>query len=246
MEIHYYKEPSRFLRRDMEFKVFGHSGQPCLAFACEGGRFYDWEDHGLVAALAPLIESGKIQLFCADSIDGESWLGSGDERSRTELHERWFNYICGELVPRIHELCDREFDRILALGTSLGAGHAVSLYLRRPNLFCGAVGLSGSYLSTGWYQDYADDLLLRTCPVSIARLICSEDLVHYDSPLVICCGKGPYEERFWSETEKLAAALKKRGIPFRLECPGEDSGHDWNWWQQQLVQLVPFCLEQLH
>ena len=62
----YYKEWSAVLGREMEFKVFGQGGCPVLALPGRGGRFYDWEDQGLVAACAPLLYAGKMQLFCAD------------------------------------------------------------------------------------------------------------------------------------------------------------------------------------
>ena len=35
----YYKEWSRMLGRDMEFKVYGHAGTPVLALPARGGRF---------------------------------------------------------------------------------------------------------------------------------------------------------------------------------------------------------------
>ena len=38
MEIRYYKTYSRFLDRDMEFKVYGHAGKPVLFIPCQGGR----------------------------------------------------------------------------------------------------------------------------------------------------------------------------------------------------------------
>ena len=34
MQIRYYKEYSRYLNRDMEFKVYGHAGRPILIFPC--------------------------------------------------------------------------------------------------------------------------------------------------------------------------------------------------------------------
>ena len=101
MQIRYYKEYSRYLNRDMEFKVFGHAGRPILIFPCQGGRFYDWENFGMCEIAAPWIDAGKLQIFCADSIDHESWDATGPERPRIEMQERWYNYICDELVPRI-------------------------------------------------------------------------------------------------------------------------------------------------
>ena len=74
MEGTYYKEWSAVLDREMEFKVYGHGGVPVLALPARGGRFYDWENNGMPDAAARLLHEGKIQLFCADSIDGESLL----------------------------------------------------------------------------------------------------------------------------------------------------------------------------
>ncbi len=78
MEGTYYKEWSAVLDREMEFKVYGHGGVPVLALPARGGRFYDWENNGMPDAAARLLHEGKIQLFCADSIDGESLLAGNE------------------------------------------------------------------------------------------------------------------------------------------------------------------------
>lgn len=39
MKVEYYKEYSNFLNRDMEFKMYGHSGPLCLVIPCQDGRF---------------------------------------------------------------------------------------------------------------------------------------------------------------------------------------------------------------
>ena len=44
MKIEYYKRYSRRLGRVMEFKVYGHAGQPWLFFPCQNGCFYDFEN----------------------------------------------------------------------------------------------------------------------------------------------------------------------------------------------------------
>ena len=61
----YYKEWSRMLGREMEFKVYGTAGVPVLALPARGGRFYDWENNGMPEAVASLLSSGKLQLFTA-------------------------------------------------------------------------------------------------------------------------------------------------------------------------------------
>ena len=42
METTYYKEFSKALGREMEWKVYGHSGQPVLFIPCQDGRFFDF------------------------------------------------------------------------------------------------------------------------------------------------------------------------------------------------------------
>ena len=71
MKVEYYKEYSPCLKRDMEFKVYGHAGTPILVFPTQNGRFYDFENNGMVATVEGLIDNGNIQLFCCDSIDLE-------------------------------------------------------------------------------------------------------------------------------------------------------------------------------
>ena len=105
MEGTYYKEWSAVLDREMEFKVYGHGGVPVLALPARGGRFYDWENNGMPDAAARLLHEGKIQLFCADSIDGESLLaGNESPRRRAEMQEKYFVYLTSELAARIAEL----------------------------------------------------------------------------------------------------------------------------------------------
>ena len=90
----YYKEWSSVLNREMEFKVYGSAGVPVLALPARGGRFYDWENNGMPDAIAQLLNEGKVQLFCADSIDGEAVLnGDAPVRRRAEMEEKYFVYL---------------------------------------------------------------------------------------------------------------------------------------------------------
>lgn len=243
MYVQYYREYSQYLKRDMEFKIYGHGGQPCLALSCEGGRFYDWENRGLVGALRSLIEAGQLQLICADSIDAESWQGRGHERQRAEMQERWFCYLTRELAPRSLELCGTAGNKLLTAGVSLGGGHAANLYLRRPELFCGAVCLSGSYTARSWFGGYGDDLTLRNSPADFLRLISASQRAQYTGPFLLCCGQGSHEERFLSETRAFAAALSEKQLPCDADLWGMDVTHDWPWWQKQLAVLFPRMLE---
>ena len=135
----YYKEWSSVLNREMEFKVYGSAGVPVLALPARGGRFYDWENNGMPDAIAPLLNEGKVQLFCADSMDGEAVLnGDIPVRRRAEMEEKYFVYLTAELAPRVLALNGAAKDaKLWCVGIDLGAVHAVNCRLRRPKLFAG-------------------------------------------------------------------------------------------------------------
>ena len=44
MRTEYFKEYSYHLNRDMEMKVYGHTGRPVLFIPCQDGRFFDFEN----------------------------------------------------------------------------------------------------------------------------------------------------------------------------------------------------------
>ena len=69
----YHKWFSPALGRDMELLVFGHAGAPVLVFPTREGRFFDYENWGLVGAATEHIESGRLRLFCVDSVDAEAF-----------------------------------------------------------------------------------------------------------------------------------------------------------------------------
>ena len=98
MKVEYYKEYSPCLKRDMEFKVYGHAGTPILVFPTQNGRFYDFENNGMVATVEGLIDNGNIQLFCCDSIDLETWSEEGghDVDYRSYMLEQYYHYIVDE------------------------------------------------------------------------------------------------------------------------------------------------------
>ncbi len=246
----YYKEWSSVLGRDMEFKVYGSAGVPVLALPARGGRFYDWENNGMPDAIAQLLNDGKVQLFCADSIDGEAILnGDAALRRRAEMEEKYFVYLTAELAPRVLALNGAKKDdaRLWCVGIDLGAVHAVNCRLRRPKLFAGAIGLSGIYDLTRFWGSENDDLVLRCSPLlyldqnGIANKLALAKAE--ENSLMLCAGQGAYEGDALDDTQALADLLKDQGLPAHVEIWGGDVSHDWYWWGKMLSLFVPRILE---
>lgn len=245
----YYKEWSRVLGRDMEFKVYGTAGVPVLALPARGGRFYDWENNGMPDAIAQLLNEGKVQLFCADSIDGEAVLnGDIPVRRRAEMEEKYFVYLTAELAPRVLALNEAEkHTKLWCVGIDLGAVHAVNCRLRRPQQFAGAIGLSGIYDLTRFWGSEADDLVLRASPLQyltekgIANKLALAKAE--ENSLMLCAGQGAYEGDALADTQALADVLKAEKLPAHVELWGGDVSHEWYWWGKMLSLFVPRVLE---
>ncbi len=153
MHRSYHRWYSGTLGRDMELLLFGHAGAPVLVFPTSQGRFYEYEDRGMVRALAEHLEHGWIQLVCVDSIDGESfyctWAHPG---GRIWRHVQYERYLLDEVIPGVQASNTDPF--WMTTGCSFGAYHAVNLALRHPELIKRTIGLSGIYEIRRWMDGY--------------------------------------------------------------------------------------------
>ena len=249
MEIRYLKHWSSHLNREMEFKVYGHSGKPVLFIPCQSGRFFDFENFKMLDHWAPFIESGSCTVYAADCIDDEAWAAIGaDNRWRIENHENWFRYITLELVPYIRHLSGERngFDQgILTFGCSMGAMHAANLYYRRPDLFDSVFAISGLYDSQDFFSGYMDDLVYNNCPVNyLANMPADHPYMQlYNSQKsLIVVGQGDWEGPLLESTRRLDTVCAQKGIHTRFEYWGYDVAHDWPWWFKMVAHYVPQLL----
>ncbi len=144
MHRNYHHWFSPHLQRDMELLEFGQTGARVLVFPTRGGRFFDYENFGLVGALTDKIEAGLLHLFCVDSVDEESlYNDSISPAERIQRHIQYEDYILNEVLPLTRQLNPQPF--MIAHGCSLGAYHAMNLALRFPQFFGKVVALSGRY-----------------------------------------------------------------------------------------------------
>src|SRR5215211_691478 len=97
-EYHNWHSPS--LNRDMELLVFGHAGARVLVFPTSKGKFYEWEDRGMMYTLGEHLHNGWLQLYCVDSVDEESWYcGWCEPGGRAYRHVQYDNYLYNEVLP---------------------------------------------------------------------------------------------------------------------------------------------------
>src|ERR1039458_7259816 len=104
MQRQYIKWYSPSLHREMELLAFGDRGFPVVVFPTSGGRFFEYEDRGMVNALRPKIDRGELQVICVDSVDQESWYNrSIHPADRLHRQNAFDAYLVNELAPFVRE-----------------------------------------------------------------------------------------------------------------------------------------------
>lgn len=150
----------------MELLIFGHAGQPVLVFPASMGKFYEYEDRGMVAAIGGQIDQGHIQLFCVDSVDAESWHCKWAHPSgRVSRHVQYESCILHEVLPRMRERSGRR--RAVVTGASFGGFHCTNFALRHPDCVSHCVLMSGAYDIQLFLNGYWDDDCYFNCPAAL-------------------------------------------------------------------------------
>ena len=101
MHREYQRWFSRTLGRDMEMLVFGHGGRPVIVFPTSMGAFFEYEDRGMVGALAGKLDAGELQLFCISTLDKETFYAKMvSPRDRINRYLQYEDYLTNELMER--------------------------------------------------------------------------------------------------------------------------------------------------
>ena len=80
--------------RDMGIAVYGHYGLPILAFPTSGGGEWELENMGLIPALAPYVDAGRVKFFTVGSNSDASWYNAGAH----PFHRSWMQRMFDEYI----------------------------------------------------------------------------------------------------------------------------------------------------
>ena len=228
------------LGREMEMLTFAAHGPPrgvpVLVLPTSCGRFFQFEDHGMVWALREQIERGSVQLFCVDSVDSESWYNRDvPPRWRIARHMQYERYLLEDVLPLMRTLSGE--DRVVVAGCSMGGYHAANLALRRPDLFRGLLAMSGIFDLGRFLGDYSDEDVYFHSPV--LNLPGLHDPWHFgyfhQSTYVLAVGE---HDICRGANEHMAEVMRSKGLPVRFDIWGDGAVHDWPVWQRMVEHYL--------
>ncbi len=214
--------------------VYGHAGLPAVVFPTSQGRFYEFEDRGMVDAIRWKIDNGEVQLFCVDSVDAESWYNRNvPPRWRIARQVQYDEYVIHEVVPLVKKL--NWSPKMAAIGCSFGGFHAVTMALRHPDVFTAFLSMSGAFDMDSFLGGYYDQDVYFNQPTHFIPGMSDPWFLdrYRQNTYVLATG---VHDQCWDQNEKLAAVMRQKSIPVRLDVWGDNAGHDWPWWQRMAAQ----------
>jgi esterase/lipase superfamily enzyme len=232
MKREYHKWFSQALGRDMEMLVFGYAGMPALVFPSSCGRFFEFEDRGMVHVEQDKLEHGHLQLYCVDSVDSESWYNRAvSPRWRIARHVQYEEYLMKEVLPLLRQ--QNQNSQVASVGCSFGGYHALNIALRHPDVFTSMLSMSGAFDTSNFLGDYYDDDCYFNIPMHYLPNM--SDPWYLDryrrNTYVLATG---VHDQCWDANERMAQIFRAKNIPCRLDVWGDNTGHDWPWWQRML------------
>jgi esterase/lipase superfamily enzyme len=236
MNREYHRWFSPRLGRDMELLIFGHAGVPYLVFPSSMGTFHEYEDSGMIGALADKLVHGHLQLFCVSSVDGESWYNKhAHPRQRIERALAYDGYLFHEVVPLVSRV--NGHPELGATGCSFGAYHAMLVALRRPEVIHRCVTMGGAFDIKRFLDGYYDQDAYFLNPVDFLPGVTDPWLLDAFSRNKWVIGTGD-RDICLDDSRRMAEMLAGKGVPVSLHV-WNNSEHDWPAWREMARAYLP-------
>jgi len=225
---------SPHLDTPMSLARWGHAGKPFLLFPTGGADHLDVERFKLVAALAPLWESGRIKLYSVDSVCRRGWLAEIPAAEKVDWQRHYSKFVEDEVFPLIEH--DAGPQSLGVGGISLGAYQAWLAGTRRPDRVDLCVGLSGTYLMERrlegfWNEDWYFHDPRQFVPGLGGSLLAQLRQVRF----VLGLGER-YENPGY--TDAAAETLDRAGARVDVLRWRDPAGHDWPTWRAMFPMVL--------
>lgn len=221
--------------RGVHLWCFGEVGRPLVVFPSNAGVAHEWQQSGMIDALAPLLAERRIKVYCPETNVSRSFSGRGSVDKRMAQHRAYERFVLDTLVPFIRRDCRSPEATMTATGCSVGALYASLFALKHSETFPRALCLSGRYRASGFFHGASNEELYFNDPLAFVPGLegAALERVRRHAHLTLVVGRGAHESRCIPETQEFGSWLRRKEIPHHLALWGHDSRHDYDWWRKQ-------------
>jgi len=235
MRRDYHNWYSPRLDRHMELLVFGSGGLPIVVFPTERGRFYDYENNGMIQAVAGPVEAGRLQVFCIDSVDTESWLNRAvHPHERLARHLAYESYVLYEVAPLMKKLSGAA--QIGATGCGLGGYHAFNFAMKHPDLTSASISMSGCFDMRRFMDGFYSNEFYFNNPFDYLPNMRDTWFLERYAKMRFILAVGDHDI-YLAENVRMKEILSKREISCWLDVWESEETHDWPLWQRMAVKF---------
>ncbi|GAB1372195.1 alpha/beta hydrolase-fold protein [Candidatus Kapaibacterium sp.] len=230
---------SSFLKRDIKINIYGHYGLVILIFPALNGKSIEFEQNGGLAAVENLVKIGKCKVFSIDTLDSEYWYDAEvSPKAKSEFLYNFNKFVEEELVEYVFMNCGGAVP-IVTAGAGFGAYLAVNTFFRRPDLFFGTIGISGTYDLSTITKDYFDENCYYNSPVHYLPNLNDSYWLSYiysRRHIYLACGRGEGEIPY--HTENMGRILADKNIRYQVEIYDENYKHDYKTWIELFKHFI--------
>ena len=222
---------SPHLGRPLDMLVYGNWGYPVVVIPTSMGRHYEARHFQLIEAARPLIEAGRIKLYCIDSIDRYSWYAKELHPAQRVQNHIWYDRMLSEeLVPMLQRECSVE--KIGIAGCSFGGYQALNFAFRHPEQVAHLFTMGAAYDIRQFLDGYHDDNVYYNNP---PEFMPGADSPHFHWMNIIL---GTAQDDFcFDSTLQMHNILDHKGIRHGFDVHPY-GGHDWPVWRDQFPRFL--------
>jgi esterase/lipase superfamily enzyme len=215
--------------------TFGHGGYPMVIYPTSMGRHFQNKDFGLINSLEWFINTGRLKVYCPDSLDNDSFYNRGiHPAKRIANHNIYDDLILHEVVYRAMHETGRGL--VAMAGCSFGGYHALNFAFRHPDKVGYMFSLGGAFdIRSFMWGFYNDDVYFNN-PVDYMPNLGPSWHLDQIRNMGIVLGSGEHDI-CKEDNYRMAGILYNRGIHYWLDVrPG--GIHDWPEWNRMLPHYV--------
>jgi esterase/lipase superfamily enzyme len=237
MNVQYYEWYSHNVGKNMGVIRYGHWGPAMVYYPTSGGDHREFERYGMQYDAKPWIDAGKVQFFCIDSVNNETFynrnLHPADKMNWNIGYEK---YIVEELIPFIYDITQNDF--IGSMGCSFGGYTTANFFFKHPEIFSLGVAMSATFDISSYMYGYHDsNIYFNNPPEYLANL---NDPYYYhmynnNSVFWMFCGD---HDICKGENEDFSNLLNHKGIRHWYDRWPAPCDHNEYWWKKMLPVVL--------
>ena len=229
MRRDYHNWQSERVGRQMELLAYGQAGAPLLVFPSWGGRFFDYENAGMIGELTGKIDAGQLQVFCVDGIDAASWQNKSiHPHERVTRQVAYEEYVLAEVVPLIKGRSG--MPQLSTTGCGMGAYQALNFALRHPDAAAGCVAMSGTFDRKPQMDGYFDTDFYFNNPVEYLPNTGDPWFLERYRGMRFVLAAGA-DDSTLSESYRMSEIFNRQGMPHAMEVWPAEEGSEWALWR---------------